>query len=75
MKIMQLLKSLVLVTLFFGPLAAEESDPLSAALSECEKVYDACVEKCDKAEDGSEKCYESCGQEYDKCIILAEQIQ
>lgn len=68
---MKFFKILLLTTLLAGPLAAEESDPSY----KCDKSYDDCLEKCEKAEDGSEKCYEVCEKTYADCLALAQQNQ
>jgi hypothetical protein len=68
MNFMQILKPLMLTVLFLTPLVAEEIDPAS----KCEETYNACLAKCDAAEDGSETCYSDCDAAYEKCLILAQ---
>lgn len=69
MKFMQFLKVLMITALLLSPLAAEEGD----AASKCEATNDACMEKCDTTQDGSEKCYAACDKAYEKCLALAEE--
>ena len=69
MKTAQLLKTLVLSILMSAPLAAEEVD----AAAKCDQSYEACIEKCDSAADGSSQCYEQCQEAYDKCLSLAQE--
>lgn len=66
MKTLQLTNALVLAMLLITPLAAEETEPLEA----CDTAYDTCMEKCDATEDNSEKCYDLCDREHDRCIVL-----
>ena len=68
MKFMQLLKALMLTALFLSPLAAEEVD----AAAKCDITYDACLAKCDAAEESSEKCYQQCDEAHEKCLALAQ---
>ena len=60
-----MLMTLLATMLLCGALAAEDE---AEAADRCEKAYDACLEQCDKADDGSEKCYETCEQKYDLCL-------
>ncbi|WP_345975376.1 hypothetical protein [Sulfurimonas sp. HSL3-7] len=69
MKAVQLLKTLIFLILLSAPLAAEELD----AAAKCDQAYEACVEKCDNAADGSSQCYEQCQEAYDKCLLLAQE--
>lgn len=68
MNIMQFIKTLLMAAVLLSPLAAEESTPAQ----QCDAAYDACLEKCEKAEDGSEKCYQACEKTYDECLALAQ---
>ena len=64
MRLITFLSTLLLTTLLFQSLSAEEVD----TADKCDNAYDLCIEKCDKAEDGSEKCYEACQDAYDACL-------
>ena len=68
MKFMQLLKALMVTALFLSPLAAEEVD----AAVQCDTVYDACLAKCDAAEENSDKCYTQCDEAHEKCLSIAQ---
>jgi hypothetical protein len=65
MKMMRLLASLAVAGLLVSPLAAEEA---AQGADQCDVNYDSCLEQCEKAEDGSDKCYETCEQQYDACL-------
>lgn len=60
-----MLMPLLAAVLLSGALAAEDEAEIA---DRCEKAYDACLEQCDKAENGSDKCYEACEQKYDLCL-------
>lgn len=65
---MKIFKSFLLISfMLLSPLAAEESD----AAAKCDQAYDACLEKCEKAEDGAEQCFSTCETTYDKCLAEA----
>ncbi len=66
---MSMLKPIVILSLLLTSLAAEEMD----AAAKCDTSHDACVEKCDKAEDGSSECYETCETAYEKCLSQAQE--
>lgn len=68
MNFIQLLKALIMAVLFLSPLAAEEVD----AAAKCDTVYDACLAKCDAAEENSDKCYTQCDEAHEKCLDLAQ---
>ena len=68
MNLMQFLKVLMLTALLLSPLAAEEVD----AASKCDIAYDACLAKCDAAQESSEKCYAECDAAQEKCLSLAQ---
>ncbi len=69
MKVIQLLTPFAVASLLVSSLAAEEVD----AAVKCDQTYDACIEKCEKAEDGSSACFEACEIAYDKCLSLAQE--
>ena len=69
MKVIQLLTPFVMVSLLLSSLAAEEVD----AATKCDQTYDACIEKCEKAEDGSSACFEACEVAYNKCLSRAQE--
>lgn len=64
-----LFKSLLLAAVLMSPVMAEESD----AADKCDQAYDACLEKCEQSENGSEQCYEACETAYEKCLSEAQQ--
>lgn len=63
MKAMLLLKTCILAAFLFSSLSAEDEE----LLSKCEQQYNACIEKCDTQEDGSEKCYDACDKKNENC--------
>ena len=69
MKLMQFLKALMFTVLVLSPLSVNANDDENS----CEKQYDACIEKCDQTQEGSEKCYTACDKADEKCIILSEE--
>jgi len=69
MDVTKLLSALLLSTLLFNPLAAEE--PLSAG--QCDDNYDTCIDKCDEIQNASEECYDTCSDTYDACLATAEE--
>jgi hypothetical protein len=66
-----LFKFLLPALLLVSPVIAEEVDPAD----KCDQAYDACLEKCEQSEDGSEQCYEACEKAYEKCLSLAQENQ
>lgn len=64
MKAMLLLKTFIVAGLLFSSLSAEDEEDVS----KCEKQYNACIEKCDTQEDGSEKCYDACDKKNENCV-------
>ncbi|MBU1643110.1 hypothetical protein KKE54_07085, partial [bacterium] len=58
----------MLTALLLSPLAAEEVD----AAAKCDTAYDACLTKCDAAEENSDKCYAQCDDVHEKCLALAQ---
>ena len=69
MSLISLFKPLLLAAVILIPLAAEEV----TAADKCDQTYDACLEKCEQAENGSEECYEACEKAYEKCLSLAQE--
>lgn len=65
---MRFLYSLLAAALLLSPLSAEESD----AQTKCEQAYDACLEKCETTQEGSEECYSACETTYETCLAAAE---
>jgi hypothetical protein len=59
MNISMLIKTLLMMTFLMLPLNAQDS---------CDDKYDVCTEKCEKKEDGSEKCIKECDATYEKCL-------
>ncbi len=68
MNAMQLLKSLLCITLLSTALVANDDEPQS----KCEKKYDRCIEKCDD-KGGTEECYNKCDIKNDKCVAKEEE--
>ncbi len=66
MKTLQLTSAFVLAMLLITPLAAEETEPLDA----CDVAYDICMDKCEDLEEDTEKCYDLCDREHERCIVL-----
>ena len=65
MKTLQLISIPVLAMLLITPLAAEETEPSDA----CDTSYDICMDKCEDLEENTEKCYDLCDREHDRCIV------
>ena len=55
--------------LLLSPLTASEIK----SASECDTAYDACTEKCEKAENASEDCYQACEKTYETCLSSVQE--
>jgi len=66
---MRFLKALAAVSFVLASLAAEELD----AFAKCDQAHDACVIKCDNADENASNCYEACEAAYDKCLTTAQE--
>lgn len=68
MKIFKFSKTVLLAALLVSSLSAEtDSGEDEVASSKCSILYDTCLEKCDKTQDGSQECYKVCEEEYSNC--------
>ena len=68
MKIFKFSTIILVIALFVGYVSAESLED-NAADNQCSEVYDACLAECDKSQDGSEKCYKTCEEQYSNCPI------
>ena len=69
MKSFQLLKNIPIILLLLSPLTAAETK----TAAECDQFNYTCIEQCEKSENVSGECFETCEKAYVFCLSTAEE--